>query len=140
MTSTKFRVISFCGLLAITVFALVGCNSEQQYALRATGTSNALEGEVSVSEDNLGNTTLDIEVRDLADQRSADVPKYYVAWAKNTSDPERLGLLNIDGRNGDLIATTDLNKFTVMITAEKSTDVSQPSGTTVLRSKTINVE
>jgi hypothetical protein len=140
MKSAKFRFFPLYEGLVLVVFSLVGCNSGQQYALRATDTSNALEGEVSVSEDNLGNTTLDIDVKNLDGQSTPEAPKYYVAWAKNKSDTVRLGLLNVDDRNGELIATTELDRFTVMITSEKSPEVSQPSDRTRLESQMIVVE
>jgi hypothetical protein len=140
MTSNRFKFFSLYGVFLLAVLSLIGCNNGQQYALRATDTSNALGGEVSVSEDNLGNTTLDIEVENLDGQSSAEAPKYYVAWARNKSDTVRLGLLNVDDRIGELIATTDLDKFTVMITSEKFPDVSRPSDMTLLESQTIVIE
>ena len=140
MTSTKIRFFPLYKGVALVVFSLVGCNSGQQYALRATDPFSALEGEVSVSEDNLGNTTLDIDVENLDDQSSTEAPKYFVAWAKNKGDTVRLGLLNVDDRSGELIATTEFDKFTIMITSEKFPDVSQPSDTTLLESQTLIVE
>jgi len=143
MTSAQFGFFPLHGGLLLLVFCLVGfvgCNSAQQYELRPTDVSNALKGEVSVSEDNLGNTTLDISVENLDDQYTPEAPQYYVAWSKNKNDTIRLGLLNVDDRNGALIAITDLQKFSVMITSEKFPDVSRPSDTTLLESQTIIVE
>ena len=143
MTMTKIRFFTLREGLVLVVFSLafsISCNSEQQYALRATDTFNALEGEVSVSEDNLGNTTLEIDVERLDETSSSETPKYYVAWAKNQNDTARLGLLNVDNRNGELIATTELDKFTVMITSEKFPDVSQPSDTLLLESQMISIK
>ncbi len=140
MITIKSKHFHLYGLFALALFFLVGCSNEKRYELRATGASSSLSGEVSVSEDNLGNITLDIEVELLDNQSPTDTRKYYVAWAKSEGDTERLGLLNVDDRRGELIATTEMDSFTVMITSEKSRDVSRPYDATILESQAITVE
>lgn len=139
VTSKHSALFTLYGVFLSVIF-LCGCSNEKQYELRATESSAASAGTVTVSEDNLGNTTLDIEVENLENRNTTGARNYYVAWAVNEGDAERLGQLNIDNHQGELIAITEMEKFAVMITSEKFPDGSQPSKATVLKSKPITVE
>ena len=139
MTHSKSKQFSLLGIWALFLI-LPGCSNGQEYALLSTNGSGTTNGEVSVSEDNLGNTKLEIDIDDIGALSQSDTPKYYVAWSKSDDNLKRLGLVNVEDGRGELIAITDLNSFSVMISAESFPDVTQPNGPSVLESLAIIVE
>ncbi len=140
MTDNRAKRFLISGVTAVLTFWLTGCSDEQHYALFPQETAGAVSGEVSIREDNLGDTALNIEVDNLPPPQSETSPKYYVAWGESGDDAVRLGLLNREAQRGKLIATTDLNRFAVTVTAENFPDASEPSGPVVLKSATLTVE
>ena len=139
MTHSKPKQFSLMGTWALFLI-LSGCGNGQQYALLSTNGSGTTNGEVSVSEDNLGNTKLEIDIDDISVFPQSDTPKYYVAWSKSDDTLDRLGLVNVENGRGELIAITDLNSFSIMISSESFPDVTQPIGPPVLESLAIIVE
>ena len=118
---------------------LSGCSGGKKYELQATGALPGVKGELAVSEDNLGNTTLDITA-DFAGSSEAGKNPHYLAWVKSEKDTVRLGALNLVGQSGKLVATTNMKKFTVLITSEESPDIDKPVNVPILRSRPIIAE
>lgn len=125
----------FVGVVLLgSILTPSGCSNDTSYTLDATGAAPSVTGKVSVSEDNLGNTRLDIEVRNLREDG------VYLAWARQGERIAKLGALNIDGKNGELIATTDLERFTVFVTSEKSEELDKPANVPIVESQPIAEE
>ena len=118
------------------ILFVAGCDDARQYRLENLGASSALKGELAVSKDNLGETILDIDVENIADSENQS----FVAWAGNGDHTEKVGVLNITGTDGELIGTTKLNQFRLLITTESSAEVPQPTNVPVLRSPSISTK
>ena len=127
------------GSAAVLCIFLSGCRNAQEYEMENLSNFRGLSGNVSVSKDNLGDTTLVIDVESVPDSLSGLGNNHFLAWAGDDNQTERLGALKRDGTDGELIATTDLNRFRVLITRESSEDVSKPTNVPILQSPNITV-
>jgi hypothetical protein len=127
-------------VLAALVSTSGGCSPDKQYDLRPTGVVPSAKGDVVVSEDNLGDTTLDIEARDFNAPKQESGDAYFIAWTKSGDTTVKLGTLNITDIGGELIATTNMKRFKVLITSETSSEVNHPAKAPILMSKLITVE
>ncbi len=124
---------------ALCVF-LSGCRNAREYELKNLSTFSGFGGNVSVSKDNLGDTTLNIDAENVPESLAGVNGNHFLAWAGDDKQTERLGVLKLDGTHGALIATTDLNRFRVFVTRESSQDVSKPTHVPALRSPLITVK
>jgi hypothetical protein len=121
------------------ITVLSGCSGEKKYELQDTKVLPGVKGELAVSKDNLGNTTLNIRM-EFAGSGKADQALHYIAWVNSDQNTARLGELNVSGQIGKLLATTDMKEFTVLITSEESPDTTMPVNVPILRSQTIEAE
>jgi len=136
----KSRMVYLYGVVMTALASTFwGCSADREYALEATGAVPAAKGEVVVSQDNLGDTTLNIEAHDFADPKLESGKTYFIAWVKSGETTVKLGALNITDAGGELIATTTFKRFRILITSEASSEVSHPVNVPILTSKPITV-
>jgi hypothetical protein len=111
---------------------LNACGSSQKLA----ASPDAQEARGTVTQQLEANgTRVSIHVRNLPQPgRVGPDAKAYVAWAQPSSggQPRRLGVLQLDGDEGNLETDTPLKSFQVFITAEPSTTNTTPWGEKLL--------
>lgn len=98
----------------------------------------AAAGTVNVTKDtNNGNLKLVLKVKNLALPGSLTPPaNEYVVWIEPYAEhgtPVKQGALGVDGKlNGELKTETSSKNFNIIVTAENSVSVTNPSNTVVL--------
>jgi hypothetical protein len=121
------------------ITVLSGCSGDKKYELQDTKVLPGVKGELAVSKDNLGNTTLNIRM-EFPGSGKADQAPHYIAWVNSDQNTVKLGELNVVDQIGKLLATTDMKEFIVLITSEESPDTTKPVNVPILRSQSIKVE
>ncbi|MFW6067453.1 MAG: hypothetical protein ACOC97_03885 [Myxococcota bacterium] len=121
------------GLLA------VGCGGPSEYALVGSARAPSADGLVEVEEIEGGNSLVTVQLEHLPPpSRLGEGLKIYMVWFEDSSQPAtKAGALGFDedSREGSMMATTPLKKFTVKVSAEKSINVSTPSEVVVAKRK-----
>lgn len=129
----KMKALSMvvCTLLAL------GCSKGQTTKLTTADNVPAAAGWMKTAQGENGNTDVTVEVEHLAPPaRVTSGATTYVVWAKPASQDaaQNLGAMTVDDSlKGKLQTKTPLTIFDVMITAEPTPTVAQPSGAPVMR-------
>jgi hypothetical protein len=95
----------------------------------------AASGKINYEHDRNGNIKLEIKTKHLAaPERLTPAKNSYVVWIRsNDAQTQNAGVLKVnDNLEGSFITTTPIKAFDVVITAEDSPSVSQPSGPEVM--------
>ena len=105
----------------------------QDVKLNASSQVPAADGRVLLSREDNNNTALNVEVKHLAAPQKVDpAANSYVVWSRNhkaDAYPQPLGALSVDQNlNGRLRTVTTQRNFDIFITAEPSSQVTEPSG------------
>ena len=95
------------------------------------------EGKVKIKQEKDGNAKVKVEVAHLAHPDDAFNATTYVVWLKPASGiAQNVGVLNVDKKlEGSLETKTPFKDFTVIVTAEKSANVTMPTGQSVMDTK-----
>jgi hypothetical protein len=127
----------------IGALAFGGCGTmsrgEQTWTMSTTETVPAASGKVKVKSEKDGNTRVKVEVAHLAQPASAFDATTYVVWLKPPAGTaQNVGVLNV-GKDlkGELTTKTAFKTFQVIVTAEASANVTQPSGPPVMDTRVV---
>jgi hypothetical protein len=126
------RVILVC--LGLLIFA--GLGWAKTYHFASTKIDPSATGDVDLSKDKNGNTTISLRVEHLAKPTLLTPPaNLYVVWFQEPgSEPENQGQIQVgNDLRGQLKTTTPLHNFDVSVTAEMDPTVKTPSDQVVLR-------
>ncbi|HEY1086693.1 MAG TPA: hypothetical protein VGE37_03325 [Archangium sp.] len=123
-------------MIAALAVSTAGCMHAKQMAdqgvpMQGTSTTPAGEGTVSAMKSEDGNTALRVKVKHLAPANKVDEEaNVYVVWVEPTNGtPQNVGILSVNNeREGTLNTLTPHSSFRVIITPERSGQVSEPSG------------
>lgn len=135
----RLTALIVAGLL---IAGVAGCG-KQKVPLPVSGTLPAATGQAKVSNDENGNTMVNVKVRHFAPPQRLQPPKsVYVVWVET---PERqtfnLGQLRIkDNLEGELTGITPFKVFQILITAENFPTVTTPSGDVILRTSVVETK
>jgi len=144
MTLTR---LGMAGALAATL-GFGGCASmsstpgraPQTWTLVTSPAIPAAAGQVKVSAQKNGNTSLKVEVEHLAPPASINQDaSTYVVWLRPTAGfPQNIGVLNIiDKREGKLQTQTPFKSFEVTVTAEMTPYATAPSPDRVMTAQVV---
>lgn len=122
---------------ALAALVLIGCASSSEVRLQGSPQAPAAEGTLKLSRGQNGNTHLEITVRHMAPpDRMTQSATVYVVWVRPIQEgsvPQNLGALQVNDKlEGTLDTLTPLHSFDLMVTAEPSATVVQPSGIAIL--------
>lgn len=95
----------------------------------------AAAGKINYEHDRNGNIKLDIKTKHLAaPERLTPAKNSYVVWIRsNDGQVQNAGVLRVNNNlEGSFTTTTPIKAFDVVITAEDSPSVSQPSGPEIM--------
>lgn len=118
-------------------FLLSGCGAKE-FHLSSTPVVPAASGDVKVSQDNNGNTRIDVQVKNLARPSELTPPKdVYVVWIQPAGmPPENAGELKVgNDLKASLTALTPRRNFDLLITAEQNPRTTNISGPVVMRTE-----
>jgi hypothetical protein len=127
-----YRLALLCG----AVLAVTTVGWAKTYHMTSTNIVPAAAAEVNVGKEKNGDIKVDVKARHLAKPgRLTPSANSYVVWLQQEgSEAQSLGELKVgDDLKGDLKATTTVNNFNVLITAETSSQTKTPSDQVVLR-------
>jgi hypothetical protein len=128
--------------LAITIaVGLAGCL--EKTGIDYSSTVPAAEAELKTSQDNNGNTVVDLKVKHLAPPQNLQPPmSMYVAWVE-TPDGKvfNAGRLKLnDNLEGMVRVTTPYPQFRVIISAENDPLAAAPGSHRILETKQIEIQ
>jgi hypothetical protein len=131
----------------LTLLSLSSCSTSSPKKVDSKLVTNAAlvpaaQGQVQTNVDRNGNTTIDVQVKHLADPGAISPgANGYVAWVLPTGTEayQNIGTLkvnkNLDGR---LSTSVPYKSFRLIITPESNTMAQRPTGATVLE-KAVNI-
>jgi hypothetical protein len=132
------------GLLSTLAFGACATESgthgrnQETWSLRSDAAAPDAQGKVQVAMDEKGNHDLKVEVKHMA-PAAAVVPgtSTYVVWIKPENGiPQNMGVLSPDkDQNAKLETKTSFTSFTVVVTAESTSEPTVPSANEVLSAK-----
>jgi hypothetical protein len=132
---TRIRSLIQSSALAVTLAAvpafLGGCGGANSYTAPGVGPAAGSDVNIDVEETDMGNKLVKVEIEHLPPpERVAEGTSVFVVWlTADDGSPQRLGLLQYDedDRKGVGGGTTPLESFSLMVTAEESESVTEPS-------------
>lgn len=129
----KGRYIAIVGALGgILSFAPACGSSPRSVTMASSADIPAAKGTIKAYGTDNDNTAVEVKVRHLAPpSRVAPGATTYVVWALPPGDqpPQNLGALRVDSDlTGKLETVTALRNFQVIVTAEPTATVTEPSG------------
>jgi hypothetical protein len=107
----------------------------QTWSMNSAETATAAVGKVKVANEKDGNTKVKVSVDHLAPPAlAAEEESAYVVWIKpDNGAAQNVGILKVgSNRKGELSTRTPFKEFTVMVTLEKSSSATIPSGAPVM--------
>lgn len=123
-------------LSLIVVFSAIGCGSGQ-VTVQGQNRAAGADGTISVDAQDTGNFMIETVVEHLLPpSRFGDGLTTYAVWFQAPDEqPERVGILDYDegDRRGEMMATTSLSAFEVIVTGETAPDAVAPSEHVVFR-------
>jgi hypothetical protein len=129
------------GSALVGALALGGCSGmhEQTWTMSTTEKIPSAIGKVKVQNEKDGNTRVKVEVAHLAQPSSAFDATSYVVWLKpEHGRAQNVGVLSVDKKlEGSLETKTAFKDFSVIVTAEKSANVTTPTGQSVMDTKVV---
>jgi hypothetical protein len=127
------RRISFMVLISSLIMCVAVWAGE--IPLVASSLVPAATGKISYEHDRNGNVKFTISTKHLAPpERLTPAKNSYVVWIRPTDgQPQNAGILKInDDLEGSFSTTTPAKAFDVVITAEDSPTIAQPTGPEIL--------
>lgn len=129
---TRFSLTALLGSLLL----LAGC--VKRVPLTAATTVPAAQATADLTHDHNGNTVVELKVKHLAEPQNLSPPaQVYVVWFQPPGQaPIKEGQLEVNHNlKAKFRAPTTFKTFTILVTAENSANVAQPTGQEVLRSQ-----
>ena len=128
---------TFTGFMSLlVVFVAIGCGSSQ-VTVQGQNRAAGADGTIDVESQDTGNFMVETVVEHLLPpNRFGDGLTTYAVWFQAPDEqPERGGILDYDegDRRGEMMATTSLPAFEVIVTGESAADVVAPSEHIVFR-------
>ena len=131
------RIYLIAAVLALLALSVTACSHGNQIKLNSASAVPAASGSAKVGTDNNGNTTLAIQVNNLAPPGNLTPPATaYVVWIQPAGEPaQNAGIMKVEGDKlkGTFSTTTPFKNFELLITAEGDPRASTPSGMVVMR-------
>jgi len=121
------------GMIAILVLSVAACAAD--IPLMASSLVPGATGKLSYEHDRNGNIKLAIATKNLASPGELTPARdAYVVWIEpRDKQPEKMGVLKVNNNlQGSFRTTTPYKAFDVVITAEDSPTVTQPTGPEIL--------
>jgi hypothetical protein len=118
------------------VFVVVGCGGSQ-VTVQGQNRAAGADGTINVDPQETGNFVIETVVEHLLPPgRFGEGITTYAVWFQAPDEqPERVGILDYDegDRRGEMMATTSLSAFEVIVTGETAADAVAPSEYIVFR-------
>ncbi len=122
-------------LAALLLCMALGCGGPAEYALAGSARAAGADGTIQVEEIEGGNRMVTLTIQHLAppDRLGSGMTQYSVWFVRAGAQPQRAGNLeyDADARQGTMMATTPMTRFTVKITAEADGNAVAPSDVVV---------
>ena len=123
-------------------FALVACGGPTRYVVQGTDLSRGTDGKITLEEIEGDNLMVVVEFTNLPPpDRIANGMTAYVVWFQPPNgQPTKAGNLayDADERTGSMRATSAHERMTVLVTAERNTNVAAPSESVIARQNVRN--
>jgi len=126
---------------AISVFftlVVVACGGSLDLAVQGQNRAAGSDGTIHVERQDTGNFMVEVAMENLLPPaRFGEGLTTYAVWFQAPDQqPQRVGVLayDEDGRSGQMMATTSLTAFDVVVTGESAPDAVAPSEHVVFRS------
>ena len=142
MKTLNLRRMGAAGAL-VGALAFAGCGTmskEQTWSMNTTEKIPSAEGKVKVKAEKDGNTRVKVEVEHLAAPATVfEQAETYVVWLQpETGAAQNVGVLNINKNlKGELETRTAFKDFRVLVTAERSANVTTPSAFRVMNTQVV---
>lgn len=131
----QFIRIEVLGILL--ALAMIGCGGTQQYTAQGQNRAAGADGEIHIERQETGNFIVETAIEHLLPpERFGDGFVAYAVWFQAPEEqPQRMGHLDYDegDRFGEMMATTSLTNFEVIVTGEDSESATSPSEHIVFR-------
>lgn len=125
------------GVLGIGSLLLGGCAGVREYVVVGTQKAPDADAAIKIEEQEGGNFLVTVSVQHLLppDRLAAELTTYAVWFQAAGSRPLRVGNLTYDAedRSGEVVATTTLTSFDIIISGEASETAASPSEHEVFR-------
>lgn len=122
-------------LSVLFTVAAIGCGT--QITVQGQERAAGADGTIDVERLDTGNSVVEINVQNLLPPgRFGDGLTTYAVWFQAAEQqPQRVGVLEYDegDRTGQMMATTPLTAFEVIVTGESAADAVSPSENVVFR-------
>ena len=129
----SFGIIAVLGLLSLS---LIACGAHK-IPLTTAAAVPAASGTATIGTDSNGNTTLAVQVSNLAPPANLTPPATaYVVWIQPPDQPaQNAGILTVNGNalTGSFTTTTPYKNFELLLTAEGDPRATAPTGPVVMR-------
>jgi len=129
--------IALGALAVLLVATALACGGSLQVAVHGQDRAAGADGTIDVERQDTGNYVVNIQVSNLLPPaRFGDGLTTYAVWFQAPDQqPQRVGVLayDEDDRAGQMMATTSLTNFEVIITGEAAADAVSPSEHIVFR-------
>ena len=142
MKTPNLRRMGAAGAL-VGALAFAGCGTmskEQTWSMNTTEKIPSAEGKVKVKAEKDGNTRVKVEVEHLAAPATVfEQAETYVVWLQpQTGAAQNVGVLNVSkDLKGELETRTAFKDFRVLVTAERSANVTTPSSFRVMNTQVV---
>ncbi|MDZ4696625.1 MAG: hypothetical protein SGI86_15885 [Deltaproteobacteria bacterium] len=132
---TRIRSLIQSSAIAITLATvpafLGGCGGANSYTAPGVGPAAGSDVNIEVEDTDMGNRKVTVEIDHLPPpERVAEGTSVFAVWVTaDDGSPQRLGTLQYDedDRKGVCIGNTPLESFSLIVTAEESESVTEPS-------------
>jgi hypothetical protein len=133
--------LTFAALIATAALLFAGCGGES-YEIEPSSTAPSIAGELTVEEYNESNYQAELQLQYLPlPQNLGENLSTYIVWVnpQGTDTHIKVGTLRVnnDAREGNLRFTTPHSVFRVVVTAEESPTVEQPSDPVVVTEQVV---
>ena len=138
---THVTMLRLTTLSLITVVTMFGLGCAQKVALRNSPDVSAAVGEAKITRDENKNAVVEADIQHLAPPENLKPPKkVYMVWAQSPDGKNMpLGQLTVGAdRRGRLKATTPMQMFRIIVTAEDIPTPKFPSPQIVFSSNMID--
>lgn len=128
--------VLFALLTSLALFAL-NCTPQREYLVQGSERAAGADGHIDIELQEGGNWMVQLEVNNLLPPARLDegLTTYVVWFQAADQQPQRMGTLTYDedDRTGEMMATTTLSAFRLILTGEAEGSVVSPSEFVVFR-------
>jgi hypothetical protein len=139
----KITTVKLMTLGLISAVTMLGLGCAQKVALRNSPDVPAAVGEAKITRDENKNSVVEVDIQHLVPPDTLKPPKkVYGAWAQSPDGKNmNLGQLKVgEDRRARLKATTPMQRFRIIVTAEDTPTATFPSPNIVFSSNMIDAD